>query len=118
MLRQIPALIDSGLTAQQIASMIGCTLGSLRVRCSKSKISLRRKNFCPNGEPRPDGARPSLLFSFHHAERHMTMTLTLPIEMARSLHQTAAAKGTLGVNACYQTPDGNRAGQARRRSAG
>jgi hypothetical protein len=48
----------------------------------------------------------------------MTMTLTLPIEMARSLHQTAAAKGTLGVNACYQTPDGNRAGQARRRSAG
>jgi hypothetical protein len=93
MLRQIPALIDSGLTAQQIAGMIGCTLGSLRVRCSKSKISLRRKNFCPNGEPRPDGARPSRLFSFHQAERHMTMTLTLPIEMARSLHQTAAAKG-------------------------
>jgi len=64
MLRQIPALIDSGLTAQQIASMIGCTLGSLRVTCSKSKISLRRKNFCPNGEPRPDGLALRACFIF------------------------------------------------------
>jgi hypothetical protein len=91
-LRQIPALIDRGLTAQQIASMIGCTLGSLRVTCSKSKISLRRKNFCQNGEPRAGGARPARLHSFHEAEAHTTMTLVLPNETARLLRQQAAMK--------------------------
>jgi hypothetical protein len=38
----IPGLIDQGLSDVEIASKIGCTVGTLRVRCSQLKISLRR----------------------------------------------------------------------------
>ena len=40
---QIEAWVDSGLSAVAIAEKIGCTLGTLRVRCSQFHISLRRK---------------------------------------------------------------------------
>ena len=36
-------LVDHGHSAAQIASEIGCTLGTLRVRCSQHGISLRRR---------------------------------------------------------------------------
>src|SRR6516164_8049105 len=35
--------LDAGLSATAIAEKVGCTLGTLRVRCSQLKISLRRK---------------------------------------------------------------------------
>lgn len=38
----IPVLIDQGLSDVEIASKIGCTVGTLRVRCSQLKVSLRR----------------------------------------------------------------------------
>jgi hypothetical protein len=41
--RQIRPLIDQGLTPRAIADTIGCTLGTLRVKCSKLRISLRQK---------------------------------------------------------------------------
>ena len=40
----IPALVDEGLSDPEIASRMGWTVGTLRVRCSQLKISLRRKN--------------------------------------------------------------------------
>ena len=40
----IPALVDEGLSDREIASRMGWTVGTLRVRCSQLKISLRRKN--------------------------------------------------------------------------
>ena len=40
----IPALVDEGLSDWEIASRMGWTVGTLRVRCSQLKISLRRKN--------------------------------------------------------------------------
>jgi hypothetical protein len=40
----IPALIEEGLSDSEIASRMGWTVGTLRVRCSQLKISLRRKN--------------------------------------------------------------------------
>ena len=43
-LERVPALIEQGLVAAQIAGAIGCTLGTLRVRCSQAGVSLRRKN--------------------------------------------------------------------------
>jgi hypothetical protein len=39
----IPALVDEGLSDLEIASRMGWTVGTLRVRCSQLKISLRRK---------------------------------------------------------------------------
>jgi len=42
-LARVTSLIDQGLSAAEIASEIGCTLGTLRVRCSEHRISLRRQ---------------------------------------------------------------------------
>jgi hypothetical protein len=39
----IPALLDEGLSDLEIANRMGWTVGTLRVRCSQLKISLRRK---------------------------------------------------------------------------
>jgi len=39
----IPALLEEGLSDSEIANRIGWTVGTLRVRCSQLKISLRRK---------------------------------------------------------------------------
>jgi hypothetical protein len=41
--QQIPLLLDRGLTSAQIAAEFGCTLGTLRVKCSRLQISLRRR---------------------------------------------------------------------------
>lgn len=38
----IRVLIDQGLSDSEIAFRVGCTVGTLRVRCSQLKISLRR----------------------------------------------------------------------------
>ena len=40
----IRALVDEGLSAKQIARRVGWTVGTLRVRCSQLKISLRRSD--------------------------------------------------------------------------
>ena len=40
----IPALLEEGLSDLEIANRMGWTVGTLRVRCSQLKISLRRKN--------------------------------------------------------------------------
>ena len=40
----IPALVDDGLSDVEIAHRMGWTVGTLRVRCSQLKISLKRKN--------------------------------------------------------------------------
>src|SRR5215469_1784844 len=42
-LARVASLVDNGRSAADIASEIGCTLGTLRVRCSHYGISLRRR---------------------------------------------------------------------------
>jgi len=46
---RIPALVAQGLSAAEIAVKLGCAEGSLRVRCSQLKISLKRQ-----GNAKPD----------------------------------------------------------------
>src|SRR4051812_47624680 len=41
-IEQIPNLVGNGKTVSEIADSIGCTVSTLRVRCSQLKISLRR----------------------------------------------------------------------------
>jgi hypothetical protein len=43
-LLQVRSFVDQGLSAVEIAEKLGCTLGTLRVKCSQSGISLRRWN--------------------------------------------------------------------------
>ena len=37
----IPTLVQQGLNAEAIAARLGCTVGTLKVRCSQAQISLR-----------------------------------------------------------------------------
>ena len=37
----IPALVQQGLSTEAIAARLGCTAGTLKVRCSQLRISLR-----------------------------------------------------------------------------
>ena len=37
----IPELVQQGLNAEAIAARLGCKVGTLKVRCSQAKISLR-----------------------------------------------------------------------------
>jgi hypothetical protein len=37
----IPVLVQQGLEAEAIAARLGCTVGTLKVRCSQAQISLR-----------------------------------------------------------------------------
>jgi hypothetical protein len=41
-LARVSSLVDQGLSAAEIADQMGCTLGTLRVKCSQAGISLRR----------------------------------------------------------------------------
>ena len=46
----IPVLVQQGLSAEAIAARLGCTVGTLKVRCSQAQISL-----CRPGTPRGRG---------------------------------------------------------------
>src|ERR1700730_1627856 len=50
---RIPQLVRQGLSAAEIASQVGCTLGTLRVRCSRLGISLRRRAISTQDKPIP-----------------------------------------------------------------
>jgi hypothetical protein len=41
-LARVPMLVNQGLSAAEIAEQMGCTVGTLRVKCSQLQISLRR----------------------------------------------------------------------------
>ena len=45
----IPEFIERGLNDAEIAEKMGWTVGTLRVRCSQLRISLRRSTFMKNG---------------------------------------------------------------------
>ncbi len=47
-LSQIRSMVAQGMSPAEIANEIGCTLGTLRVKCSMSGISLRRRRWNPS----------------------------------------------------------------------
>ena len=55
-IEQIKNLVERGLSREQIAEMVGTTLGSLQVTCSRLGISLRR--VLPAGAPRDAPRKP------------------------------------------------------------
>jgi hypothetical protein len=61
---QIESWLNEGFCAAAIAEKVGCTLGTLRVRCSQAGISLRRKKGpvaaegCPRGPAETPGGIP------------------------------------------------------------
>ena len=70
----IRVFVDQGLSDSEIASKMGWTVGTLRVRCSQLKISLRRVTRTKN-------------------HRSLTATIVLPRTILDQLHQPAASLG-------------------------
>jgi len=82
-LKKIPTLIERGISPAEIAARLGCTTGTLRVLCSKAKISLRKRK---SGEHRPSS--DIRLERIHHAT-----PLNLPETVVRRLRQEAVKRG-------------------------
>ena len=85
-INQIESWVDAGLSPKAIAGKIGCTLGTLRVRCSQHRISLRRKtHVAMRGRGRSD------------PEEAEHLTLWVPQPTLCGLRRWAALKGTSEV---------------------
>jgi hypothetical protein len=84
-LAQVPGWVHGGRTTEEIAGLIGCTVGTLRVRCSKAGISLRRPR--PGEPPKPPKRPPS------HLPR---MSVALPPSIMGIIEQHAGSKGVSG----------------------
>jgi hypothetical protein len=78
----IPALVDEGLSDLEIADRMGWTVGTLRVRCSQLKISLRRKNI-----NRRKFVLPQAIFDqlYHRAATMGISTGTLATELLQAI---------------------------------
>jgi len=101
-LAQITQLLEQGASAAEIASTIGCTVGSLRVTCSQLGISLRRRTGAPlANRRRPTSARKprDLSTQLHQhsresrAGRRTQLTLLLPRGTLDQLRKQSATKG-------------------------
>lgn len=81
-LLEISNLVAEGLSAVEIADKIGCSLGTLRVKCSRYGISLRR---CWVDA----GAKPE-------RKPHARIVINLSPNAAFRLQQKAQTEGTTG----------------------
>jgi hypothetical protein len=92
----VPVLVQQGFDAETIAVRLGCTVGTLKVRCSQAKISLRRPKevkvvplvpLVPaSTPPRPSKQRPAYAFA-------IPTTLQLSRVAMSRLRQRAEAVG-------------------------
>jgi len=85
-LAQIPHWMSEGLGPAELAARIGCTVGSLRVACSRYGLSLRR----PTGSYRPRNRQ------YNHAPSRPDLTelvLSLPEEIRDRLRARASSLG-------------------------
>ena len=113
-INQIELWVNDGLRAAAIAEKIGCTLGTLRVRCSQFGISLRRKKSpvaavgcpsapseCPQGLPsslgRKRAATPLRMVTartaIHAADEEEHLVIRMPPPISHLLRRRAAQKG-------------------------
>lgn len=84
-LAQIPILLDQGLNASQIARCLGCTVGTLRVRCSQAGISLRSR-----------GTGKKRVVSAGRRSATKIRNIAVPKETIDRLEKRAAANGISG----------------------
>jgi hypothetical protein len=91
-LERVAKMVERGVRPAEIANKIGCTLGTLRVRCSQSRISLRHVRFT-----KADGGRANCpdrceagSASYHTRRR---LSLSLPQEALIQFDEWAAMQG-------------------------
>jgi len=79
-IQQIKDLLTRGETCEQIAAIIGVTVGSLRVTCSKLGVSLRRprvKLLPPRtADSAGEAATLSIIMKYKGQERNTPLSLT------------------------------------------
>jgi hypothetical protein len=80
-LAQVPGWVTAGKTPDEIAALVGCTVGTLRVRCSQKGISLRRAR----PEPPPKQPKPP--------KKHPRLVLALPPSIMAALETRADGQG-------------------------
>jgi len=118
-LASITSLVDQGRSAVEIASELGCTLGTLRVRCSQHGISLRRRatssreeattaiDLVPSAEGNPVARRKSIdrvymveqseaVVGESSAEARIELQVLLPQITTEQLRQRGALRGLSG----------------------
>jgi hypothetical protein len=118
-LAQVKTLIKQGMSAAEIAREIGCTLGTLRVRCCQFGISLRRVGVTRREQPcdaselvvhgkvgstRPIPQRPSAPIESARwddpappSEPLVELKLRIPSLTEAQLRQRAALRGVSGA---------------------
>lgn len=95
---QIQRWLGEGLSADGIAERIGCTVGTLRVRCSQLGISLRcRKQSCDPAKNDANGTR-RVRPSTKHVRSYPRAQLILSVSRGTldQLRTYASSKGVSG----------------------
>jgi len=115
-LARVVSLVAHGRSAAEIAREMGCTLGTLRVRCSQNRISLRRRtigsreekvtamNLVPSAKANSAARRKSLdrvkqnrtVVSESSVEVCIELKVLLPQLTAEQLRERGALRGTSG----------------------
>jgi len=80
-LAQVKTLVKQGMSAAEIAREIGCTLGTLRVRCCQFGISLRRVGV--NRREQTCDATELVVHGKVGSTRHVAQRPAAPIESTR-----------------------------------
>ena len=91
-LARIRSLVEQGLSAAAIADEIGCTLGSLRVRCSQLGIRLRPSPY-PKRAPAPEALRMAVPLPGacrQTSDQVEQLNISLPHVIAEQLRDRAA----------------------------
>jgi hypothetical protein len=94
--------VDQGVSAAEIAQKIGCTLGTLRVRCSQLGIRLRSRNSSTHAvghrsvsdTRRTRGARPRSPEAV--SRPHLRLVISVPRKTLNQLRTRAVSKGVSG----------------------
>ena len=96
-IEQIKNLVEHGKRREEIAELIGVTVGSLQVTCSRLGISLRRPRLKPVPTPpsKPAKAADVARFAISMRYRGEERTTELPLtqDMIRQLAIEAAVRG-------------------------
>jgi len=90
-LRLIPNLRDQGLSADEIADAVGCTVGTLRVKCSQMGISLRRKKRNTDGTSQKNGSHQAVSRRADASEQNFVIALSRKV--IDNLQNRAATRG-------------------------
>ena len=96
-IKQIKKLVERGKRREEIAELIGVTVGSLKVTCSRLGISLRRPRLetMPTLSSKPEKAADvaCLAISMRYRGEERTTELPLTQDMITQLAVEAASRG-------------------------